>query len=303
VAEEKRVTRVQELIYELTVSDVMKEDVIAIPVQTKMSELRETLRSNHISGAPIVDGDKLIGIISLQDFIDWLAEGQSDCSISEMMTVDVKTLYIDEPLVNVIDKFDKYGFGRFPVITRRGERLVGILTKGTIVEGLLEKLAITRREEEELRYRTNSIFENIIADKINMNLQYTIVAQDFQRAGGSASGLKKTLKYFNIHPRIVRRVAVATYEAEMNIVIYGNGGEILVKIEPHQIEIVALDSGQGIPDIEKAMQPGYSTAPSWIREMGFGAGMGLANIKKCVDEMSLTSTVGEGTHLKMSINI
>jgi len=153
VDEEKRITRVQELLYELTVSDVMKEDVIAIPVQAKMSELREILRSNHISGAPIIDGDKLMGIVSLQDFIDWLVEGQSDCSIAEKMTTDVKTLYIDEPLVNVIDKFEKYGFGRFPVITRRGGRLVGILTKGTIIEGLLAKLAIVRREEEELRYQ------------------------------------------------------------------------------------------------------------------------------------------------------
>jgi len=136
-----------------------------------------------------------------------------------------------------------------------------------------------------------------------MNLQYTIVAQDFQRAGGCASGLKKTLKYFGVHPRIVRKIAVATYEAEMNIVIYGNGGRILVTIEPHQIEIKAIDTGPGIPDIEKAMQQGYSTAPSWIREMGFGAGMGLANIKKCADEMNIISTTGKGTQLRMCFNL
>lgn len=303
MAEERRVTKIQELLYELTVSDVMREEVYTIPVKTKMSELREILRSNHISGAPIVDGDKLVGIISLQDCIDWLVEGQPDCQISEKMTKNVKTLYVDDTLVNVIDKFDKYGFGRFPVITHRGERLVGILTKGTIVEGLLKKLAISRREEEELRYRSNPIFDEIVADKVDVNLQYNITANDFQKAGRSASGLKKTLKYFNIHPRIVRRVAVATYEAEMNMVIYGNGGEILAKIDPKRIEIIASDTGPGIPDVEKAMQPGYSTAPSWIREMGFGAGMGLSNIKRCVDEMVLTSAAGEGTNLKMSINM
>jgi CBS domain-containing protein/anti-sigma regulatory factor (Ser/Thr protein kinase) len=303
VAEERRVTKVQELLYELTVSDVMKEEVYSIPANTRMSEVREILRSKHISGAPVVEGDKLVGIISLQDFIDWLAEGQPDYPISEKMTKDVKALFVNEPLVNVIDKFDKYGFGRFPVITHREDRLVGILTKGTVVEGLLAKLAIIRREEEEMRYRSNPIFDEISADRFDINLQYHIVANDFDRAGRSASGLKKTLNYINIHPRIVRRVAVATYEAEMNIVIYSDGGEITAKLEPEQIEIVAYDNGPGIKDIEKAMQPGYSTAPSWIREMGFGAGMGLSNIERCTDDMDLTSSEGGGTHLKMCFKI
>jgi len=303
VAEDKRVTKVQELLYELTVRDVMKRDVITIPVQTRMGELREILRAGNISGAPVVDEDRLVGIISLQDFIDWLAEGQPDSPVAERMTTNVKTVYSDESLVSAVDKFEKFGFGRFPVIAHQGIRLVGILTKGTIVEGLLKKLAIARREEEDHSHWRGPIFKNIVADKASLVLQYDVVAQDFQTAGASASGLKKTLKHLNIHPRIVRRVAVATYEAEMNIVLYANGGRILAKIEPNRIQIEALDSGPGIPDIEKAMQPGYSTATEWIREMGFGAGIGLTNIQKCADEMNLTSTVGEGTCLKISINM
>lgn len=303
MTEEKRVTKVQELLYELTVNEVMRRDVITIPLQTRMAELREILRSGHISGAPVVDEDEVVGIISIQDFIDWLAEGKPDASVAERMTRNVETVYVEESLVSAVDKFDRYGFGRFPVITRQGRKLVGIITKGTIVEGLLKKLAIARHEEEEDLHRTSPIFKDIVADKISLLLQYRVVGRDFQRAGGSASDLKKTLNHLNIHPRIVRRAAVATYEAEMNIVIYAKGGKILAKIEPQRIQIEAFDSGPGIPDIEKAMEPGYSTAAEWIREMGFGAGMGLTNIQKCADDMDLTSTVGEGTRLKISINM
>ena len=89
----------------------------------------------------------------------------------------------------------------------------------------------------------------------------------------------------------------------MNVVIFARGGEIVVKVDPNQIRTKVEDSGPGIPDIEKAMQPGYSTAPDWVRELGFGAGMGLNNIKKCVDEMNITSTVGKGTHLEMYVAI
>ena len=301
--EEKRVTKVQELLYELTVSDVMKHNVISIPVETKMSELRDILRSGHISGAPVVDGDELTGIISLQDFIDWLAEGQPDTSVAERMTTEIEGVYVDDSLVSAVEKFNKYGFGRFPVITREDRRVVGIITKGTIVQGLLEKLESIRHEEEDRNQPLSRIFEDIVADEVSLVLKFHIVGEDFQNAGESASGLKKVLKRLNVHPRIIRRAAVATYEAEMNTVIYGKGGEILITIEPHRIQIEVLDSGPGIPDVEKAMQPGYSTATEWVREMGFGAGMGLSNIKKCADQMDITSTVGKGTRLKVTINL
>jgi anti-sigma regulatory factor (Ser/Thr protein kinase) len=97
----------------------------------------------------------------------------------------------------------------------------------------------------------------------------------------------------------VRRVAVAAYEAETNLIIHTDaGGDLIAEIQPDQIRIVALDRGPGIPDIERALQPGYSTAPDWIRELGFGAGMGLNNIKACADSFALDSQVGVGTRLE-----
>ena len=95
----------------------------------------------------------------------------------------------------------------------------------------------------------------------------------------------------------------AVYEAEINVVIYAEKGEITAEVEPHKLKIKIQDTGPGIEDIEKAMQPGYSTAPDWVRELGFGAGMGLVNIERCSDEMSISSIPGEGTRLEIGISL
>lgn len=297
----KKITRIQELVYELKVEDVMTREVITVTPQTSMAELRKILHDRRISGTPVVDAEKLVGIISIEDFIKWLAEGAKETTAEERMTRDVKSLYSDEPLVHAVNKLDRYGFGRFPVIERQDGSLVGVITKGDIIEGLLRKLEIDYHEEEIHRYRASHIFEDIIADRTTLIFGYKVVGQDLKRAGGSASSLKKTLRRLGLHPRIVRRVAIITYEAEMNVVIFTEGGEIVAKVEPEKILIEVTDSGPGIPDIEKALEPGYSTAADWVRELGFGAGMGLNNIQRCSDEMNLTSKVGKGTQLKIKI--
>ena len=295
-------TKVQELVYELKVRDAVTKNVITAGPETLMSELREILRSNQISGVPVMEGDKLIGIISIEDFINWSAGDRIDCPIKDKMTREVKALYEDEPLIHAVSRLDKTGFGRFPVVNRHG-RLVGILSKGDIIERLLRKLEIDYHEEEIHRYRASHIFEDIVADKVLLTFQSHIKGQDFDRAGEASSSLKKTLHRLGIHPQIVRRAAIASYEAEMNVVIYTNGGDVIAQVRPDQINIFVSDSGPGIEDVEKAMQPGYSTASEWVRELGFGAGMGLVNIKKCADKMNLTSKVGQGTYLKISIDL
>ncbi len=303
MAEKAKISRVQELVYELKISDAMTRNVITVTPDTMMSSLRGLLRDNRISGTPVVEKGKLVGIISIDDFVTWLAEGGEDCLICDRMRRVIEILYADEPLVNAVEKFDKYGFGRFPVVERGGKRLVGILTKGDIVRELLRRLEIDFHEEEIHRYRASHIFEDMVADKIGVTLQYHVRGQDFARAGVSTSGLKKALRRLNIDARVVRRVAIATYEAEMNIIVFAREGDIVVEIERDQIRVEAKDSGPGIPDIEKAMQIGYSTAPDWVRELGFGAGMGLNNIQRCADEMELTSAVGEGTCLRIAVKM
>ena len=303
VAQAKEITRVQELTYELKVKDVMITDVVTVSPKNTMNELREILRSKRISGTPVVEGNQLVGIVSIEDLIKCLADGEMDAPIGEKISKEVETLYADEPLIHAVSKFDRYGFGRLPVIERNQGKLVGILTKGDIIKGLLKKLEIDYHEEEIHRYRASHIFEDILADRTRLHFQYNIVSQDFNRAGESASGLRKTLLRLGLHPQITRRAAIVAYEAEMNIVIFTNGGQISAWVQPEYIKIEASDTGPGIPDIEQATQLGFSTAPGWVQELGFGAGMGLSNIKKCADKMILTSQVGKGTKLKATIFI
>jgi len=292
--------RVQELSYELKVGEVMTTTVITVAPDNRVGDLRELFRANKMSGTPVVAGDRLVGIISIEDFIKCLADGEMDCPVRMRMTEKVEVLYADEPVVHAIHKFDRRGFGRFPVLDRKTGHLVGILSKGDIIKGLLKKLEIDYHEEEIHHYRASHIFEDILADKTAIRLKYDVRGKDFENAGASASALKKTLSRLGFHPQVIRRVAIATYEAEMNIVVFTPKGQMLADIHPDHIEVKAVDNGPGIPDIERALVPGFSTAPEWVRELGFGAGMGLSNIQKSSDKMVLKSKVGKGTDLRMT---
>lgn len=299
----KEVTKVQELIYEMKVGQVMAKDVIAVGVDSRMSDMRSLLKKKKISGVPVIDEDRLVGLVSLEDFIRCLSDGKADCPVQELMSRDVKTLYDNDPLIHAVEEFEHFGYGRFPVLDRKTGKLVGIITKGDIVRGLLNKMEIDYHEEEGLRRLQDHSFEEIIADQATFTFRYDIVGQDFDQAGETSSKLKKALGRLGIHPKILRRVAIATYEAEMNAVIYTDGGKLVARVTPERIVVEIGDSGPGIEDIERAMEPGFSTATDWVRELGFGAGMGLPNIKKCSDDMHLESTVGEGTQLSFSVHI
>jgi anti-sigma regulatory factor (Ser/Thr protein kinase) len=242
----------------------------------------------------------MVGIISVEDFIKWLADRQDDCAIEERMTEQVQFVHDDDPLVQAINKFEKTGMGRFPVVDREQCRLVGILTKGDVIEGLLTKLEIDYQEEEIHRYRASHIFEDIIADNTTLLFQYDVKGQDFKRAGTSSSRLKMTLKRLGVRSELVRRVAIASYEAEMNQVVFTQGGTLRARVQPDRVLLEAEDSGPGIADIQKALEPGYSTAPQWVRELGFGAGMGLPNIQKSGDSFEIQSELGKGTVLKVA---
>lgn len=130
---------------------------------------------------------------------------------------------------------------------------------------------------------------------------YAIEGKDFRNAGKVSSKVKEILKELGFEPEFVRGVAIASYEAEMNVVCHAQKGTLHFTILPEVLRIVVRDRGPGIPDIDLAMQEGYSTASLEIREMGFGAGMGLPNMKKNTDELNIVSTVGEGTVVEMVI--
>lgn len=295
------ITRVQELVYELEIEDVMSRDVITVSPQTSMLEVREILREHQISGVPVVKNGELVGILSIEDLIKALAEKTMHVSVEEKMTPNPVTLRADEPVIMALSYFDKYEFGRFPVVDGRG-RLVGILTRGDIIHGLLRKLEIEYHEEEIRLYRARHIFEDVVSDRTSVVLRYDVLAHDFEHAGEASLNVKLVLTRLGASPLIVRRASTVAYEAEMNVIIHTDeGGEIIVEVQLGQIVIRAVDTGPGIPDVALALQPGFTTAPQWIREMGFGAGLGLANIQKWADEMRLESPLGKRTVLEAVI--
>ena len=136
-----------------------------------------------------------------------------------------------------------------------------------------------------------------------IQLHYEVSGEDFTRAGEASGAVKKRLKSLGYNPDAIRRVAIAMYEAEINMVIHADGGYCDVDIYPDKVEILLADHGPGIPDVEKAMQEGFSTAPDNVRSLGFGAGMGLPNIKKYSDEMRIETTIGVGTNLYLTVKV
>ena len=134
-----------------------------------------------------------------------------------------------------------------------------------------------------------------------VKLHYDVDADDFTVAGEASGAVKKVLKQLGFAPDVIRRVAVAMYECEINMVIHADGGYIDVEITPEKIRMVHTDKGPGIKDIDKAMQEGFSTADARVRELGFGAGMGLPNMKRYTDEMKISTEVGKGTVVDMTV--
>ena len=136
----------------------------------------------------------------------------------------------------------------------------------------------------------------------SVRYEYDVDGENFASAGRASESVKRTLKQLGVSPESVRRVAIAMYEGEINMVIHAHGGKAVVDLFPDHVEIRLIDRGPGIADIDLAMKAGYSTAPESIRSLGFGAGMGLPNMKKYSDEMTIDSQVGVGTSVYLRIN-
>lgn len=134
-----------------------------------------------------------------------------------------------------------------------------------------------------------------------LTFTYTVDGEDFTRAGEASSNVKNKLKMLGVGSDVIRKVAIAMYEGEINMVIHAEGGMITVTVSDDDITMVLADKGPGIPDIEKAMQEGYSTARPEVRSLGFGAGMGLPNMKRYTDEMEIDTVIGQGTTITMKV--
>lgn len=136
-----------------------------------------------------------------------------------------------------------------------------------------------------------------------INFHYDVDGDDFTSAGEASVNVKKKLRQLGVDPAIIRRVSIAMYEGEVNMVIHASGGYVDVNVYGDKIEIILTDEGPGIENVELAMQEGYSTAPDYVRSLGFGAGMGLPNMKSYTDEMNIETKIGVGTTITMIVNL
>lgn len=296
-----KITRVEELAYELKVNEVMTKDLVTVTPDTLMEEALELFRRDRISGAPVVIDQKLVGIVSIEDLIHCLQKNDLKATVGAYMTAKPTTVRGYDPIIEALKLFVNYHYGRLPVVDA-DQCLIGIITKGDLTSGILQALQHDYQEEEVRRYRASHLFEDIESDRSSLILRYTIKQGDFMHGGAASSAIKRALLRLGATPQIARRTGIAVYEAEMNLIIHTtNGGVIRTEIEPHQISISVYDDGPGIADVDLAMKPGYSTANEAVRELGFGAGMGLVNIQRCVDTMRLESVLGKGTSLKLKI--
>jgi len=297
-------TKIHELVREMQVSRVMTTSVHTLPPDATMQQLKELLRAHRISGLPVVKDQELVGIVSIEDLIHALEVQRLDAPIGEFMTSEnLITAHAQEPVMEALRRFEKTGIGRMPVLDARN-KLVGVITRGDITLALLDALQELYTEAEAYQARPQRFFDALESESTSLQLRYRVEKGDFARGGDASAKIKRALLQIGASPQLARRVAIATYEAEVNLIIHtNNGGLILADIQPSEITIVAQDSGPGIPDVDLARQPGWSTATPEIREMGFGAGMGLTNIERCTDKLSIWSAVGVGTRVLMTFNV
>jgi CBS domain-containing protein/anti-sigma regulatory factor (Ser/Thr protein kinase) len=284
-----------ELIYSTPVRDVMTQPPVTVERRATMRTAQELMRVNGISGLPVAEAGRLFGIVSIHDLILTMQSERMDDAVSKCMTSQVVTLEEAMPLSVAISYFGKYPFGRFPVLNAQ-QRLCGILTVRDINVTLLNRMM---REVA----RFESMLDAEVKPGLGLTRVFHVRRHDFESGGQASTQIKIHLVEHGVPRELVKRVAIASYELEINLVVHSTGGTVSYKITPDAVEILAQDRGPGIPDVDMALQEGYTTADEWIKSLGFGAGLGLPNARRVADEFYIHSKVGVGTTAKAVIHL
>jgi CBS domain-containing protein/anti-sigma regulatory factor (Ser/Thr protein kinase) len=288
---------VEELVYRLKVFQAMVKNVVTINSENTLRDAQITMREARVSGIPVVKDNIMVGIVTIEDIIMALDHGYIEEPIDRWMTRDVVTVEPNWPLSRAMSILDRTRFGRLPVLDKGGSPC-GVITPESILRALLTELnrLLARDEKSEVTIET--------LESKALRLRFYVEAGDYDRAGLTSVQLKRELAARGVEPALQRRVAIATHEAETNLIIHStSGGTIIAVLEPESIRLTVIDNGPGIENIEQAMQPGYSTASDFIRSLGFGAGMGLPNIKRCADHFEFRSKPGLGTRLNLRFDL
>ncbi len=295
---------ISELLYRLKVRDVMTRSLFTVNKDHCLRDAQNLMKQNTITGVPVVEGHRLLGIVSMDDIIRALDLGNIDHKVDKHMTRNVTVLEDDMPLAFALSYMEKYHFGRFPVLDKTGE-LVGIITSRDIILHLLIAMNHEMEIMEEKLKVPESPEQTQVAEPTIGIVKKEFVNRkfDFENAGRPSSEIKKLCVAAKVDSKTIRRIAVASYELEMNQVIHSNGGSIAFEMGPSQARLIAADCGPGIEDLEAALREGFSTATEWVRSLGFGAGMGLPNTKRVSDSFSIESSLPKGTTVTCSFNL
>ncbi len=280
----------------MKIKDVMTRNLITARKENSLRDIKLLMKEKAITGVPITEPEtrRILGVVSMDDIIRALDGGYIDAPAERHMSRNLIVLDEDMPLQFAISYLDKFRYGRFPVLNKERE-LVGIITSRDIIVALLVEV---NKEVEKLEQK---IVNPVPVAGEDIHLEFAVRKLDFENAGKASTEIKKVLKTRNLNPQIVRRIAVASYELEMNQVVHAEGGTISFALQGDRVVITARDLGPGIEDVNKALQEGFSTANEWVRSLGFGAGMGLPNVRRVSDEFSIQSKLGEGTTVKSVI--
>jgi CBS domain-containing protein/anti-sigma regulatory factor (Ser/Thr protein kinase) len=278
-------SRILELLYNMKVRDVMSADIKTASRHSPLRDIQILMKENSITGVPIVEGSRLVGMVSMDDIIRALEDGRIGHPAESGMSRNLIVLEDDMPLSFAISYMEKYHFGRFPVINKNRE-LVGIITSRDIIVHLLISI---NRELEQLEEQDRAPAQQGLEGSLNR--KWYTHKFDFEEAGKASTEIKKIMKEKrpDTPPKLLRRIAVAGYELEMNQVVHSEGGHIEFQLDADAAVIRAEDRGPGIPDLENALTEGWSTANEWVRSLGFGAGMGLPNTRRVADEFTIES--------------
>lgn len=284
----------------LDASSVMSSKLYALHPEDRVATARVLMRERSISGVPIVDADfRLVGLISVSKIIEALADGRLADSLDSVMTRDVIALKHDDSFATILSYFQRYKFGRFPV-TDEGGKLLGMITDMDVLSAIIRSFYSVYVHDQRRTVTLGSFsalskeFEN------SADFTYDIDCTGLENAGVGSARLKAFLQSKGLSEAVVRRASVCAYEAEINVCIHAGGrgslraiareGEVIVRVE---------DEGPGIENIDLAMKEGWSTATDEIRELGFGAGMGLPNIRRFSDHLVIMSGKGKPTKVEM----
>ena len=285
---EKSPNAILEVIFRLKVKDALQQKLVKASPNSTLRDIQLLMKERQISGVPIVDNDRIVGMISVNDIMNALDGGYIEETAAAHMSPSLILLEEDMPLAFAINHFNKFPYRQYPVINK-GRLLVGMITSRDILIALLHELEKEIQElESRIQAEPASIHQQIYKE-------FHIRKFDLENAGRASFDVKKILKERNVPPDIIRRVTIAAYELEINVVIHSEGGRLIFIMDEEKITVITEDSGPGIADVSLVLQVGYSTANEWVQSLGFGAGMGIPNTKSVSDEFNIKSELGSGT--------